>query len=63
MSALSSFCHYTEEEKKAIPTMSIKPPKAIIASAIRKIIAMAAAVTMAVALCPPGSPCREGGNA
>ena len=33
--------------------MSIKPPKAIIASAIRKIIAMAAAVTMAAALCPP----------
>ena len=44
--------------------MSIKPPKAIIASAIRKIIAMAAAVTMAAALCPPpGSPCRDGGNA
>ena len=40
--------------------MSIKPPKAIIASAIRKIIAMAAAVTMAAALCPPRQPMPRG---
>ena len=42
--------------------MSIKPPKAIIASAIRKIIAMAAAVTMAAALCPPAAHAERAGT-